>query len=178
MEEGKTEMTVEEKAKTLEQLEKIAFSLRDELTWGKQKPFCDIRTALSRQESNQKSAEYHSDLWVRLSDHQQEIDDCKASWQNLKDTIPKFDAKISFLETRLKACNRLIDEMQRERGEQKQKLQQFEEFLVAWTENDMNGYTFGRTHMDDYGKKNAHYYPSQDLDLVLDFFFGLRELLK
>lgn len=61
--------------------------------------------------------------WVRLEDAQQEIDDCKTSWQNLKDTIPKFDAKICFLETQLKACNRLIDEMQRERGEQKQKLQ-------------------------------------------------------
>jgi chromosome segregation ATPase len=113
-----------------------------------------------------------TEKWVRLEDAQQEIDDCKASWQNLKDTIPKFDAKISFLETHLKACNKLIDEMQRERGEQKQKLQQFEEFLVAWTENDMNGYIY------DYGKKNAHYYPSQDLDLVLDFFFGFQELLK
>lgn len=62
--------------------------------------------------------------WVRVEDARQEIDECKASWQNLKDTIPKFEAKISFLETRLKACNRLIDEMQRERGEQKQKIKQ------------------------------------------------------
>jgi RecJ-like exonuclease len=61
---------------------------------------------------------------VLVSVAQQEIDDCKASWQNLKDTIPKFDAKISFLETHLEACNKLIDEMQRERGLLKQKLQQ------------------------------------------------------
>jgi len=69
--------SLKEKGLTLEELEKIAFGLHDELTWGKQKPFCNITTPLSHQEFNQKSAEYHSDLWVRLEDAEQEIEKIK-----------------------------------------------------------------------------------------------------
>jgi hypothetical protein len=74
---------------------------------------------------------YAKEKWVLVSVAQQEIDDCKASWQALKNTIPKFDAKILYQENQLKYCNRLIDEMQRERGLQKQKLQAFYDTLVA-----------------------------------------------
>jgi chromosome segregation ATPase len=62
--------------------------------------------------------------WVLVSVAQQEIDNCETSWQNLKDTIPKFETKISYLEDQLKSDKNLIEEMRRERGLQKQKLQQ------------------------------------------------------
>ena len=55
--------------------------------------------------------------WVLVSDAQQEIDDCRTSWQNLKDTIPKFDHKISFLENQIKSDNELIEISQRARHE-------------------------------------------------------------
>ena len=67
--------------------------------------------------------------WVLVSVAQQEIDDCRTSWQNLKDTIPKFDHKISFLENQIKSDNELIEisqrarhELERESGLLKQKL--------------------------------------------------------
>ena len=71
----------------------------------------------------------NNEKWIRLSVAQQEIDDCRTSWQNLKDTIPKFDHKISFLENQIKSDNELIEisqrarhELERERGLLKQKL--------------------------------------------------------
>jgi len=73
----------------------------------------------------------NNEKWIRLEDAQQEIDDCRTSWQNLKDTIPKFDHKISFLENQIKSDNELIEisqrarhELERERGLLKQKLRQ------------------------------------------------------
>jgi len=85
-----------------------------------------------------KGCELPGCAYVLVSVAQQEIDDCRTSWQNLKDTIPKFDHKISFLENQIKSDNELIEisqrarhELERERGLQKQKLQPFYDTLVA-----------------------------------------------
>jgi uncharacterized protein YPO0396 len=91
--------------------------------------------------------------WVLVSVAQQEIDKARNE-QRIKDA--------GILQKHIDEDH---VEWARERGLQKQKLQQFEEFLVSWIENDIE-------------TKKTHYYPSQDLDLVLDFFFGFKELLK
>jgi uncharacterized coiled-coil DUF342 family protein len=73
---------------------------------------------------------FTKDLWVRLEDAQQEIGDAVTAWKNLKDTIPKFEAKIGYLENQLKSSNELANDLKKERGELKQKLQTtFQEVL-------------------------------------------------
>lgn len=142
-------MSLNEKAKTLEQLEKIASSLHDELTWGKQKPFCNIRIALSHQESNQKSAEYHSDLWVRLEDARQEIDKLKDDCKEKSEGYAKVCARLH---------ERIMD-LERERGEQKQKLQrlklkfsEIEAIIWAICEPDSLGYTILEEFKKEFGE--------------------------
>lgn len=63
----------EKNAKTLEELEKIAISLREELIWGKFVSVSQRRMFLTKEEHTAKSAEYHSELWIRLDDHRREL---------------------------------------------------------------------------------------------------------
>ena len=107
-------------------------------------------------------------------DAQQEIDDCRTSWQNLKDTIPKFDAKISFLETHLEACNRLIDEMQRERGLLKQKLR---EHLAKYPEDHFVRDAQGDYICDSKGKATGEVFIAKEKDFE-KWLKELAELLK
>jgi len=95
---------------------------------------------------------------VRLEDAQQEIDIVTASLKVSQEDRWRLGQEVL-------GSTAEIQRLERERGLLKQKLQQFEEFLVAWIENDIE-------------KKKTHYYPSQDLDLVLNFYFELKELLK
>ena len=145
-------MTIEEKAKTFYELGK---------EW--------MKTKVDDSINNEK--------WIRLEDAQQEIDDCRTSWQNLKDTIPKFDAKISLLETHLEACNRLIDEMQRERGLLKQKLR---EHLAKYPEDHFVRDAQGDYICDSKGKATGEVFIAKEKDFEkwLKELAELVELLK
>jgi chromosome segregation ATPase len=142
-------MSLEEKAKTFYELGK---------EW--------METKLVDDRNNEK--------WILVSVAQQEIDDCRTSWQNLKDTIPKFDAKISFLETHLEACNRLIDEMQRERGLLKQKLR---EHLAKYPEDHFVRDAQGDYICDSKGKATGEVFIAKEKDFE-KWLKELAELLK
>lgn len=74
---------IEKKAKTLPQIEKDFLEFKYEK-----------QGIVSQQEQMDK---FNAIEWVRLEDARQEIDDCKASWQNLKDTIQSLTLKYCIL---------------------------------------------------------------------------------
>jgi len=169
----KNKETLKDKAKTLS-----ALFWENELEWSKW-----LRMGVTEHEAIKLSPKYQ-EKWVRLVDAEglvrvkneenkklrEDLRDCQTSWANLKNTIPKFDAKISYLEEQLKAECELNKQFRETLGQIREHIKNLNDWFVWYiyeTTSSIKSVVFGYGNLVDSDNE------IMDLILTLEELVGL-----